>query len=87
MKNIKTKDNFLSAYGFACGYTETRESDTISLQLYKEHNTYHVRFNRFDLPYSLRNDCKGWESFDKLKDAKDRFFALCDTFRFIKIKL
>ena len=83
-QEIRTKDGFLSSYGFACGYSENRESDCISLELYKEHNTYHVRYNRFDLPYSLRQDCKGWDSYQTLKEAKNRFFNLCDTFSFIR---
>lgn len=83
---LKNKNNFLSAYGLSCGYTEKRESDTISLELYREHNIYHVKYNRFDLPYSLRKDCKGWESFENLKEAKKRFFKLCESFNFIKIK-
>lgn len=85
-QEIRNKKGFLTSYGFSCGYTEQRESDTISLQIYKEHNVYHVRYNRFDLPYAKRNDCKGWESFSLLNEAKKRFFTLCDTFNFKRIK-
>lgn len=83
---IKDANNFTTGYGFSCGYQERRESDNISLELYKEHSVYHVRFNRFDLPYAKRKDCKGWESFDKLSEAKKRFFELCKVFNFKKYK-
>ncbi len=80
--NLKNKDGFLSAYGLSCGYTETRESDTISLNLFKQHGVYHVQFNRFDLPYSLRGDCKNWYSYQTLAEAKKHFVKLCRTFNF-----
>ena len=65
---------------------ERRKSDNIILDLYQEHNVYHVKYNRFDFPYSLRNDCKSWETFETLTEAKTKFFKLCTIFNFKKFK-
>ena len=62
--NIRTKDGFLSAYGFACGYTEKVNTGKLRKEMYKEHNTYHVRsvFNEKGLDI--------WTSFDTMGPAK-----------------
>ena len=72
---------FLTVYGFDCGYIERRETDFISLELYKEHGIYHVRLNSF---YN-RND-NFWKSFENLQEAKILFFKSCETFNFKKYK-
>lgn len=86
-QTTKNADGFTSEYGFACGYTENRETDVISLQLWKEHNTYHVRLNNFqqgtDEEAVIRND---WQSFEKLSEAKELFFTYCQKFNLKKIK-
>ena len=85
MKNkFKTNKNFLSAYAFKCGYIEQRESEKITLTLFQEHSMYHVQYNRFDLPYSIRKDCRGWDTYETLTEAKKRFFQLCKIFNFKK---
>ena len=65
---IFNKNGSLSAYGFACGHVDKREYKNSSVELYKEHNTYHVR--RF-----IEGNRDIWESFDTLKEAK-RLFKL-----------
>lgn len=64
--NIYNKNEELSAYGYACGYTNRIESDGVYKELYFEGGVYHVRSN-------VDND-KTWESFETLGKAK-RFFA------------
>lgn len=87
MKTIEPKEpifydktGFLTSYGFACGYTERRETDLISLQLWQEHNTFHCRY------YNYVNGERIWNSFDKLGEAKKDFFALCDKLNLKRIK-
>lgn len=78
--DIKDKTGFLTSYGFACGYVERRETDFVSLQMWQEHNTFHVRY------YNYINAERIWNSFDTLKEAKIEFFKLCDKLQFKRIK-
>ena len=66
--NIHTKNNFLSAYGLACGYVDSwrnRETGEYA-ELYKEHGVYHVRL-------FVDNKRLVWDSFYLLAEARKRF--------------
>lgn len=86
MKNsIKDKNNFTTAYGFACGYVERRETDFLSLQLYKEHNIYVVQMLNFQQGVKPENS-ELFDSFETLGKAKKHFLRLCTKLNFIKYK-
>lgn len=81
MKLLNKESNFLTDYGFACGYTETRETDFESVRLWKEGGVYQVT------GVSYRNeDPFDVGSFEKLKEAKELFFKLCKKYNLIKYK-
>lgn len=61
-----TKQNTPTAYGFACGYVQTEESNGNSKQLYKEHGVYHLRMFR-------GSERVIWLSYDKLEQARRDF--------------
>lgn len=86
--NIKNKNNFLSVYGFSCGYVEIRETDFINLELWKESNTYHVRHSNFYYNRTEWNKSPNyvWLSFESLTAAKKAFFNLCDKLNFKRVK-
>lgn len=75
--NIKTKSGGVSAYGFACGYIEQVETDTLNKQLYSEHGMYHVRSTRNNTP-ELNTQFDGrtshayiiWETYTTLSEAR-----------------
>jgi hypothetical protein len=55
--------------------------------VWKEHGTYIVVKNRFDLPYEAKaEDKRSMDSFDSLKEARKRFFELCTKLNFKKYK-
>lgn len=85
---IKLKNNFISDYGFNCGYIERRETDLVSLELWKEHGVYHVKHLNFFFNRTEWNKSSHyvWLSFDKLSDAKKAFFNYCDKLNLKKIK-
>ena len=60
MPAIKPIFGRVSAYGFACGYVETRRGFTLSMQ----HGTYHLRGINPNTNKSV------WEVFRTLKDAR-----------------
>jgi hypothetical protein len=86
--DIKTKNGLISAYGLSCGYVESRETDYVSLELWKEHNTYHVRHINYHYFRTEWNDSPHyvWLSFELLKDAREKFFELCDKLNLRRIK-
>lgn len=81
MKTLNKESNFLTAYGFECGYTETRETDFESVTMWKEGGVYQVTgvTYRDNSPFDTG-------SFEKLSDAKELFFKLCDKYNLIKYK-
>ena len=85
---LKNKDGFTSAYGFACGITESRETDSVSLQLYREHGVYNVKHLNYAYERTNWNDNPNyqWNSFEKLSEAKNNFFDLCNKLNFKRIK-
>lgn len=69
-----------TAYGFACGYIQKAETETLSKELYMEHGTYHVRSTRHNSPQlntkfdgSVSHTFKIWETFYKAAEAR-RFY-------------
>lgn len=67
---IRRKDGSISAYGFACGYVEARNpSPSVTLTLWMEHGTFHVRAYDFASRGRLV-----WESFPTLTEAR-KFYA------------
>lgn len=67
---LRTKANEVSAYGFACGYSESRDTEHgYSVTLWREHGTYHVRIHDRRI---------AWESFSTLAAAR-RFFRAYDS--------
>jgi hypothetical protein len=62
----------LTAYSFACGYVEKKESETHTKQLYMEHSHYHVRAGK-------KNEyLNTWEVFnaDELTKARKFFNSI-----------
>jgi hypothetical protein len=64
----------LTAYEFACGYvqeidTNKGEMKGTRLQLWKEHNCFHVRAHNHDT-----NERIFWDSFNTLTEANKRFY-------------
>ncbi len=55
-----TKSGLLTNYGLSCGYVQTDGTK----QLYKEHNTFHVRKSGV------------WNCFDTLKEARTNYKSL-----------
>jgi hypothetical protein len=70
--------NNISSYALACGSVQSviiSEDDLFQVygELYKEHNTYHVRaFKR--VKHSSSSQRLVWESFDTVKEAR-KFLA------------
>lgn len=77
IKETKTKNGRVSAYGFACGYferstnhfTKDGKEVTKSKELYKEHGAYHVRSW-----INLKRDI--WEVRERLKDARKLYNSI-----------
>lgn len=70
MSEIYTKRGKLSAYGFACGYIERKETPFKRLTLSKEHNVYIVTtYHKQTLDYYT-------QGFDKLTQARKLFNSL-----------
>lgn len=42
-KKFYTSKGDVSAYGFGCGYCQTRKAGENEVQMWHEHETYHVR--------------------------------------------
>jgi len=81
MNNLKTKKGFTSEYGFACGYIEQIETKKIKLTMYLEHGIYHIQAYRYDEKSLIsRNDCKIWNSYETLTEAKKEYKKLVKTF-------
>ena len=65
------KNGTLTAYAFACGYIERKETENLRLDLWREGACWHVRANDFDAA-----NCRlFWESFDLLTEARKFFNA------------
>lgn len=81
MKLLNKESNFLTAYGFSCGYTEARETDFESVRLWQESGIYQVTGVTFrnESPFDTG-------SFETLAEAKELFFKLCDKYNLIKYK-
>lgn len=88
--NIKNKNGSISAYGFACGYVETKDNgavlnsdDSKNVELYREHGVYHIRaFNwslrEFDnLDWNASNGFRIWYSVESLSEARKIFKQEC----------
>jgi hypothetical protein len=67
MKNtiFKNKNGDLSAYSFACGYIQEKQTGKGNVELYKDGN-FHVR---------IFNDSEriSWDCFDSLMEARKAF--------------
>ena len=60
----------LSEYGLCCGYVQRETKNNKYVELYKEHNTYHVRTGNIGVKYDK------WLSFDKLTQARKEYSKL-----------
>jgi len=81
MKKIRNKNGFTSEYGFMCGYIENIQTETTKITMYREHGVYHVQAFRNDKKTLMtRNDCKIWETYEKLTDAKKHYKKLLKIF-------
>lgn len=68
---LNTKTGRLTAYGFACGYIETRTTrNHLETEIWQECGRYHVRQYSFD---SLTWGGVFWECFDTLAEARNLF--------------
>ena len=69
---FNNKDGSLTAYGFLCGYIQSKTystgKDEIRVELYHD-SCYHVR--KFD--YREGKEFRVWESFDNLTDARKAY--------------
>lgn len=83
MQTIENKNGTLSDYGFTCGYVQFVENLTTHKELYKEHNTYHVRSLYNNSP-ELNTQFDGstshkyiiWESFQSLTKARSFYNSI-----------
>lgn len=64
--NIHDKNGNLTEYGFACGYVQSEQLGRNKKELYKEHNTYHVRMFRGE-------ERVIWLSYEKLSEARKEY--------------
>lgn len=55
----------LTAYGFACGYVQSKNG----IQLFKEHSVFHVQ--RF-----VENKPRIWETFESLSEARKFYHSI-----------
>ncbi|KKK65146.1 hypothetical protein LCGC14_2977100 [marine sediment metagenome] len=67
---LTTKSGLISAYGLACGYTESKPGKGGSTQLWMEHGVFHVRKHDFDTGQRIF-----WKSFSTLAEARRAFAA------------
>jgi hypothetical protein len=84
---LVNKNGALSAYGFACGYAEKRESDKPefchSVTLYKEHNMFHIKAINWFLReegktnWNESNGFRVWKSSESLTEAREIFKQEC----------
>lgn len=79
---MKTK---LSVYQLKCGYVQVEEVfltcyHWVKLELYNEHNCYHVRAFNSVKGSSISNKL-AWDCFDSVKDARKRFIELSNLYR------
>lgn len=77
------KNGELSFYGLSCGYVESKRTKKKEVQLFREHDVFHVKtYDVYDTPG--RVGCLGiiddeelimnkWKTFDKLTDARKMF--------------
>lgn len=77
--NIKTASGKITGYGLACGYVETHEKEAKKVELYMEHECYHVRF--FDKGQQIK--WIEWNSTRSLTIAR-KMFALVKVIYFGK---
>lgn len=63
MANIRTSSGRISAYGFACGYLESKPLSNGVVRLYQEHGTFHVKF-------VVDSHVFRWEVFNNLQKAR-----------------
>lgn len=64
-----TKRGQLTPYALGCGYIEKHEREGVTIQLWKEHSTYHVR--------SHTNGKRiGWDVFARLGEARKLYNCL-----------
>lgn len=64
---MHTKAGQLTPYALACGYTTRHEKGEKSVQLWREHGVYHVRFIDWTRPPAERRIC---ENFTTLTEAR-----------------
>jgi hypothetical protein len=75
IKNAKT--NTISEYGFICGYIQQEETENSRIELYREHNIYHVKsINKNRWPM-----LQLWESFEKLTEARKHYKSECKKYK------
>lgn len=73
MKNIGSfynKNGLLTNYGLSCGYIERKEINNKWIELYKEHNCFHVRSGNLNNRYDI------WNTFDNLTGARKEYKTL-----------
>jgi hypothetical protein len=65
------QDRTPTVYGFGCGYTmqEFLYTDSIKVELYREHSTYHVRF-------VLDHRVRLWRTYEDVKEARKVYYNL-----------
>lgn len=73
----------LSEYQLSCGYIQQKTLKTsylfeTKIELYKEHNCYHVRAFNY-VKGSSSCDKIAWTTFDELKNARKYFKSLSKT--------
>ncbi len=83
---FKNKDGSLTLYSLMCGYREEASGDDILVTLSLEFPLYRVKsidWHKSDIRggdinnWNSGNGFRGWQSFDKLKDARKFFYAEC----------
>ena len=77
MAKFYTKKGWLTAYGLACGYIETVDSDRYTVELFVS-GGIHVRAYDHEEKYRI-----SWDCYDTISEARKAFSALC---RELKVK-
>lgn len=69
-----TRRGLLTKYGLSCGYIETKTRNFIRIELYREHETYHLR--AFDESADAAQFRLSWDTFPTLGAARAHYRKL-----------
>lgn len=74
--NTHTASGRPTPYGFDCGYQETTEAHDVTVTLYREHGTYHVRAHDH-----ARHERLAWTRYEMIGPARREYDRLAAKYR------